>query len=91
MMQLDLVMIYLPFGEDGEASFSLVIGAHPSQGSDGGVCPSASFSLCHHYTIRNVHIAITICKQKENKHEKQSENGSKYGTETDLMRHFTIK
>jgi hypothetical protein len=32
-----------------------------------------------------VHIAITICKQKENKREKRSKNGIEMGIKTDLM------
>jgi hypothetical protein len=38
-----------------------------------------------------VHIAITNCKQKENKHEKRSEIGSNYGDKIDIMRHSTTK
>jgi hypothetical protein len=40
------------------------------------------FSLCHHYTIRNVHIAITNCKQTENNSEKHSRKGKQNGNKT---------
>ena len=79
-MQRDFVITNLPFAEP-RVALPLIFrtgGRRPavpllSRAGDGTRNLSAPFSLCYHYTIRNVHIAITICKQKEN----IIENGSK--------------